>query len=252
MSFYQLFISNLKILYRNWRGLFFTIFLPIALYIGLGLLKISTSVPGINTVKSDYSSYLLPGMIALTIMQTGIFSLAYWLIDLRQRGVLKRFAATPLSNIELISSLISTRLLLMLVQIILLTLIGRYFFGASVSGSPAAIVILMILGGTIFLTIGFLISVLAKSYDEASPITTAFNLIFTFLGNIFFPTEVFPKVLREIGARLPITYLADGMRHNFVEKWTLRQSLPDIIYLSIWVVVTFLVTVYCYSLQKEE
>lgn len=250
MSFIQLFNSNLKILYRNWRALFFNLFLPIGLYLGLGLLKIRTG--STQTGEVNYAEYLLPGIIAMTIMQTGIFSLAYWLVDLRQRGVLKRFAVTPLSNTELISSLISTRLLLMLVQIILLSLIGVHFFGVRVQGSIVAIILLLVLGGSCFLTIGFLISTVANTYDEAAPITTVINLVFTFLGNIFFPTEVFPSALRAIGAKLPITYLAEGMRDNFLKETTLVQTIPTILSLAIWLAVLFALTAWVYRMKREE
>ncbi len=251
MSFYQLFTANLKILYRNWRGLFFNIALPILLYVGLSILKIPVSPVVNGSPNIKYADYLLPGMIAMTIMQTGIFSLAYWLVDLRQRGVLKRFEVTPLSNTELIGSLLAVRLLLMLVQIILLTAIGVIFFDADLTGSLVGIILLMILGGAIFLTIGFLISTVANTYDEASPITTVLNLTFTFLGNIFFPTAVFPKVLRFIGAKLPISYLADGMRNNFLNQWTLIQTLPDILSLAIWLGALFALTVFVYRTKRE-
>lgn len=250
MSFYHLFIVNLKMLYRNWRGLFFTIALPVFLYLGLGLLNVQMGTGGQGPV--NYSQYLLPGMIAVTIMQTGIFGLAYWLIDLRERGVLKRFKVTPLSNVELIGSLIATRLILMLIQIALLTSIGIWKFGVQINGSLFGIIFLMLLGGVIFLSFGFLISSIASTYEEAAPLTTVLNLIFTFLGNIFFPTEVFPGVLRFIGSKLPITYLANGMRHNFIDNWTLRQTLPDILSLTIWVCIVFGVTVYTFKVRQEN
>ncbi len=247
MSFTQLFLANFRMLYRNWRGLFWNIALPVGLYAILSLIKF-----GGNFAGGAYSRFLLPGIIAMTLMQTGIFSLAYWLIDLKERGVLKRFRVTPLSNSELVSALISTRLVVMLVQIILLSAIGVWFFGAHVYGSIVAIIIISIIGGSIFLSLGFFVSTVANTYDEAAPITTVINLIFTFLGNIFFQTDAFPKILNEIGQKLPITYLANGLRHNFMEQWTLKQSLHDIFGLLVWLVIILAITIYSFQKNSEQ
>ncbi len=248
MSFYQLFLANLRMLYRNWRALFFNILMPVFLYVVIS--KIAGGSAGPQGAQA-YSDYLLPGIIAMTIMQTGVFSLAYWLVDLKARGVIKRFMVTPLSTMEMVGSLIASRLVLMALQIVILTLIGKYFFHAHVNGSIVAIILLMILGGATFLGIGFLISTAAKTYEEASPITTVVNLIFTFLGNIFFPTTVMPQILQKIGAKLPVTYLAQGMRHNFVEMWTFQKSIPDLIGLAVWLVVILLATAYTFRLKQD-
>ncbi|GAC1412779.1 MAG: hypothetical protein NVSMB66_2770 [Candidatus Doudnabacteria bacterium] len=187
----------------------------------------------------------------MTIMQTGIFGLAYYLVDLKSRGVLKRFFVTPLSTLELTGALILSRLVLMSVQISILVTIGKLYFGASVNGSVVGIVLLMILGGATFLGIGFLISSLANSYDEAAPMTTLLNLLFTFLGNIFFPSSVLPKAFRAIGDKLPVTYLSQGMRHNFIDQWSLKQTLPDLLGLAVWFVIILLATTYTFRLKAE-
>ena len=241
MSWFQLFLTNLKMLYRNWRGLFWTIAFPLGLYIGLSVIKLS---PNIGGQKIDYSTYLLPGMIALTIAQTGVFSLAYWLVDLKERGVLKRLQATPLSDFEMLSALISTRLVVMLVQVGLLTIIGGLFFHVHFAGSLLSLIILCIFGGICFLSIGFLISTISKNYDEAAPITTIVNLVFTFLGNIFFPSSVLPASLRSIAAKLPITYLADGLRNAYLGTSTFANTGLDLLALIIWMVILFGCAIY--------
>lgn len=246
MSFYHLFITNIRLLYRNWRGLFFNIFLPIVLYVA-----ISKVAGGASKGDNTYSNFLLPGIIAMTIMQTGVFGLAYYLVDLKSRGVLKRFFVTPLSTLELTGALILSRLVLMAVQIILLVSIGKLYFGTHINGSIVGIILLMVLGGATFLGLGFLISSLANTYDEAAPMTTILNLLFTFLGNIFFPSNVLPKTFKLIGDKLPVTYLSQGMRHNFVDHWSLRQTLPDLIGLAIWFIIVLAATTYTFRLKAE-
>lgn len=208
-------------------------------------------ITGFGPAKINYSSYLLPGMIAMTIMQTGIYGLAYWMIDLKQRGVLKRFMVTPLSPAELIGSLILTRMIVMLVQLIALISIGHYFFGVEINGSLLAIVVFAALGGVAFLTVGFLVSVVSNTYDEAAPITTIVNLMFTFLGNVFFPAEVLPKILKTISEKLPLTYMAEGMRNNFIKNQGFADSLGQMVALLTWSLVIFTITYYAFNKKRE-
>ncbi|MBU6447379.1 ABC transporter permease [Patescibacteria group bacterium] len=247
MSFWQLFLTNLRMMYRNWRGLFFNIVLPVALYIAIG--KISNAAPGFAGIS--YSQYLLPGIIAMTIMQTGIFNLAYWLVDIKSRGVIKRFLVTPLSSFQLVTSLILSRLVLMAVQVGLLIFIGTAYLHADFNGSIIAVAIMLALGGITFLTLGFLVSSFAKTYEEAAPITTILNLVFTILGNIFFPTKGLPAVFRIIGGKLPITYLAEGMRNNFIGHATLKQSLGDILGLVVWSAIFLAITAKTFKLKED-
>ncbi len=234
-------------MYRNWRGMFFNIVLPVALYVAIG--KISKAAPGFAGIS--YSQYLLPGIIAMTIMQTGIFNLSYWLVDIKSRGVIKRFLVTPLSSFELVASLILSRLVLMAAQLTLLILVGTIFLHATFNGSVLAVAIMLVLGGTTFLALGFLVSSFAKSYEEAAPITTILNLVFTVLGNIFFPTQGLPAIFSVIGSKLPITYLAEGMRNNFIGRATLSQNWHDILGLLVWAVIIITITAKTFKLSDD-
>lgn len=245
-SFYQLFISNLKIVYRNTGGLFWTIVMPSGLYIALSVLPI----PKFGESQLAYSDYVLPGIVAYTIMQSGIYSLAYWLVDLKARGVIKRFLVTPLKTSELILSLITARLFVILLQVVLLSLIGLLFFGANFAGNVLTVLILTLLGGGIFLLIGLLISNFTSTYESAAPITAAIGMPFAFLGNIFFPSNSLPHILRTISKILPISYLADGLRQAYLFPFDFEKIGKDILILALWLAVILLVTIKIFKLKE--
>ncbi len=235
-SFWNLFIANFKIMFRNYRGIFFNLLLPIFLYITI--IKLSGFLGDSNDPNHYYANYLLPGLIAMTAMQTGIFSVSYWLIDLRAKGALKRFLVTPLAPIEMVGSVVASRLILIIGQVTLLTVMGLVFFHAQILGNLFAIIVLLALGGAVFLSIGFLISNVANNYEEAAPITTIVNLLFTFLGNIFYSSQNFPTILKSISNALPITFMAEGIRKNFLDtNWTFVKSLPAMAGLLVWLIV---------------
>jgi ABC-2 type transport system permease protein len=172
------------------------------------------------------------------------------MIDLKSRGVIKRFLVTPLKQGELIISVSASRILIAVGQAIFLTLLGIIFFHVSVSVTTLFALVLTVLGAGIFLLIGLLISMFADTYEAAAPITTAVGLPLTFLGNVFFPTDSLPKILRLVGEMLPITYLADGIRSVFLTHNISSSVIKDIIILAVWFVVILVVTLWKFRLKE--
>lgn len=245
-SFYQLFLANLKMFYREKEGFYWTVVLPSFIYIVLSLLPIGQEVSG-NTL---YSSFVLPGVIALTIMQDGVYSLAYWTVDLKSRGVIKRLLATPLKQWQMALSLVCSRLVIVVAQVIILTLIGKLIFHAAFAGNVLSVLILVLEGGAIFLMVGLLISNYSNSYDSAAPITSAVALPLTFLSNIFYPLSSLPRFLQDIAKVLPITYLSDGLRNAYLYGFNLEIIGKDMLYLTAWLIIMIVVTVSLFRLKE--
>ncbi len=245
-SFWQLFLANLKMFYREKEGFYWTILMPAFIYTVLSIIPVGKIV----NAQTIYSSFVLPGIIALTIMQSGIYSLAYWMVDLKARGIIKRLLATPLKQWQLMTSLICARLVIVVAQVIILTLLGKLVFHAQFAGNVVSTLILVLEGGAIFLMVGLLISNFAKSYDAAAPITSAIGLPLTFLSNIFYPLSVLPPILQKIARLLPITYLADGLRQAYLYPFNFAVISKDIFYLTLWLVAMLLITVSLFKLKE--
>lgn len=246
MTVWVLFLANLKMILRNRSGFFWTILMPVGLYVALSILPVDVVKNG----NHAYSNYLLPGVIAMTIMQGGIYSLAYWMVDLKSRGVIKRLRVTPLSKSRLIISVLLARTAVMIFQVILLTVVGTVFFHATFSGWSGIILTLTLLGGFIFLLFGLLISVFADTYESAAPLTAALGLPLAFLGNIFFPSESLPEILQKISGVLPITFLSNGLRSVYFNTFTWQTITRDLSFLLIWLLVVFVITVSLFRFEE--
>jgi ABC-2 type transport system permease protein len=118
------------------------------------------------------------------------------MVDLKSRGIIKRLMATPIKQWQLALSLISARLVIVVAQTVILTMLGVFVFHASFFGNILSSLILVLIGGAIFLCLGLIISSFAKSYDTAAPITSAVGLPLTFLGDIFYPISSLPHGLQ--------------------------------------------------------
>lgn len=245
-SFHQLFLANLKMFYREKEGFYWTVLMPAAIYVAISVIP----VVRIANATTNYSSFVLPGIVAMTIMQGGIYSLAYWMVDLKARGVIKRLLATPLKSWQLMLSLVCARLVVVVAQVTILTLLGLLAFHAQFAGNILSVLILVLLGGGIFLLIGLLISNYAKSYDAAAPLTSAVGLPLTFLSSVFYPLTVLPVVLQKIAKVLPITYLADGLRQAYLYPFDFYKIGYDIFILTLWLVAMLIVTILLFRLKE--
>lgn len=231
LSFWQLFISHLKVIYRNRSGFFWTIVMPALMYIVLSVLPLDA------LMKVDYSDFILPGIAAFAIMQGGVYILAYWTVDLRSRGVVKRLQATPLKKSELILSLLCARAVVMLVQVLLLTIIGVILFRTPIEGSLLLIALFVILGAFVVLPIGLIIATFGNTYEAVAPLTAAIGFVLGFLSNIFYPIEVIPQVLQGLSKILPTTYLADGLRNVYLTPDNWELIVTDLFFLLVWAVI---------------
>ncbi len=244
-SFVQLFLMNLKLIYRNAGGLFFTIAMPIGVYLALSVLPIGRLVEHVR-----YSDFVLPGVIAWMIMQTGTYSLAYWMIDIKSRGVLKRFLVTPISKSELILSLLAARVLMIILQMVVLTLVGIVFFGATFYGNFLSVLLFGLIGGLIFLLVGLLISTVALTYESAAPITALVSIPMTFLGGIFYPISTLPGSLQTVAKFLPVTYLATGLRDLYTQPahaYALSQNLWPLL---LWLAILLALVLWRFKLEE--
>jgi ABC-2 type transport system permease protein len=154
--------------------------------------------PGVQmqTVStSDLRSidYLLPGVIAMSLMQLGLFGTAAPLVSLREKQVLRRMGATPLSKTNLLASQVAFRLTTALAQTAIIVIVGALAFDVHIdTANLLAIIGVVLLGATTFITFGYFVSGLARTEEAVQGIVSLPNFIFMFLSGIFFPLEMMP------------------------------------------------------------
>jgi ABC-2 type transport system permease protein len=244
MTFWELFKINFKQIYRNRTGIFWTVVVPVFIYVAVSFLPLES----LAEVGVAYPEYLLPGVIAMVVMQGGIYTLAYAVIEHRGRGILKRLAVTPLTKIHFISSLLAARLSVVLAQVVVLTLVGVLAFNTNFNWPILPVLVFVLLGGSVFLLLGLVISTFADSYEAAAPITAGIGLPLAFLGNIFYPIDKLPSSLQAIGQFLPITYMSDGLRQAYVFDASLGDLAPQALILAGWLVLFLAIAVWRFRL----
>ncbi len=192
----------------------------------------------IQTENLNFISYFVPSMLALSVMQVGIFA-AIPLVADREKLILKRLAATPLRRWQLVGSNVLMRLLIALAQSIIIVAVGVVVFGVSITGPWALSAVFVVLGAVAFLALGYVIASFAKTEDSANGMTSVVQFPMMFLSGTFFPIEQMPDFLQTIARLIPLTYLADALRQVMVGGSAFAPLLVCALVLVGWLVVCF-------------
>jgi ABC-2 type transport system permease protein len=182
--------------------------------------------------------YLIPGILAMSILNLALFATAQPIISLRSQGVLRRLGATPLPRSTLLAAYIAMRVLIALLQTAIIVAVGILIFGLTMAGSWLVFGGILLLGTLAFIAIAFLIAAIAKTEESGGALTSAVQLPMLFLSGIFFPTSVMPDFLRPVADALPLTYLADALRQVMVSATPDHSMLTNTLVLLGWLLVS--------------
>jgi ABC-2 type transport system permease protein len=190
----------------------------------------------IQSQNLDFIDFFLPGMIAFSIMQAGMFA-AVPLVQLRVSHALKRFGATPIARWTVLASQGATRLVLAAAQAAVLLLVGRMLFGIHVSSNWPGMLLFLLLGGAAFLGLGFAVSGLARTEEAVPALVQLVSFPMMFLSGVFWPIDTFPAPLQTFARALPLTFLGDGLRQVMVGGTPINPLWVDAAVLAGWVLV---------------
>jgi ABC-2 type transport system permease protein len=192
----------------------------------------------VKSRKLSYMDFLVPGILAMSIMQMGIFSVAFVFVDLKKRGILRRLRVTPVNPNDFIFAQIVTRLLVLLMQIVTLTAVGIFFFHLNFTGNLLNMFVIGVLGAIVFLGMGFAIAGISKSEEQVAPLANVITMPMLLLSGVFFSRTNLPGFAHAVTNYFPLTYLADAMRSVAIDGSSLIQIYPQLIGLLVWCAVS--------------
>ena len=199
------------------------------------------STEAVESENIEYIDFLLPGIVAMSIMQMGLFSVAFGFVNLKQRGILRRLRATPVNPMSFLFAQVVTRLIVSVLQTLVLVGVAIVAFDVRLAGNFAALILFAVLGGAVFISIGFAVSGWAKNENVAAPLANVVALPMMFLSGVFFGRDAMPEALQSVTGYLPLTYLAEGMRGISAQGLSLASQWTDMVGLLVWLAISFVV-----------
>lgn len=190
---------------------------------------------------SRYIDFLVPGLIGMNLMASGIWGIGFSVVDQRRKKLLKRFIATPMSRADYLLSFIVARLTWLVLELALLLGIGAWVFGVPIRGSVAAVAALCLLGALAFGGLGLLIAARPRTIEGASGLMNLVMLPMWVFSGVFFSSSNFPDAMQPFIRALPLTAVNDGLRAVMLEGAALTQLGGKLAVVGIWLVGCFLV-----------
>jgi len=195
---------------------------------------VTSSEPG-----SRYIDFLIPGLLGMNLMNSGMWGIGFALVDMRQRKLLKRFVGTPMRRGDFLLALLSSRLVLMLIEIGLLLTLGVIVFHMKVLGSIFAIVFLGAMGAICFGGVGLLTASRAQKIESVSGLMNLVMMPMWIFSGVFFSYERFPIVIQPLIKVLPLTALNDALRASILEGTPLIHQWPRLLVMGLWGGISF-------------
>jgi len=199
---------------RRAEGILITMIVPVILLIFFA---------SIGLKPDDYEDpidFLLPGMLALAVMSTGLVSLSIRTAYERNYGVLKRLGSTPLSRPTLIGAKILATMAVQVVQIAVLVGIAVAGYGWRPSGAFLWALLAVLLGTVVFAGLGLLMAGALRA-ETTLALANALYIAFLLVGGIVWPVERMPVLLSIPARLLPSNAFADALRETISPHPTL-------------------------------
>ncbi|MBV9159528.1 MAG: ABC transporter permease [Candidatus Kaiserbacteria bacterium] len=208
-----------------------------------------TAVSAHNT---RYIEFLLPGLLALSIMQMSVFSVAFVFTQYKEKGVLKRLLATPMQPLQFVAANAITRLIVSVVQAAIFVILGLVLFKIHIAGSYFLLAFCVILGALMFLGLGFTISGFAKTTDAVPMIANLVVFPMMFLGGTFFAVSNMPAWLQAIAKFLPLTFFSGALRDIMTKGASIGDIRWDILGMLIWGAILIYLATVTFRFQERE
>jgi len=195
---------------------------------------VTSSEPG-----SRYIDFLIPGLLGMNLMNSGMWGIGFALVDMRQRKLLKRFVGTPMRRGDFLMALASSRLILMIIEVGLLLVFGVLFFHMRVLGSVGSIALIAAIGSLTFGGVGLLTASRAQKIESVSGLINLVMMPMWIFSGVFFSYERFPAVIHPLIKALPLTALNDALRASILEGTPLLHQWPRLLVMVLWGGISF-------------
>ena len=196
-----------------------------------------------------YVDFLVPGLIGMNLMGSGLWGLGFTVVIARSRKLLKRFAATPMRRSHYLLSFMLSRLVFLVLEVAAVVMFAWLVFGFTVRGSWAGVIFITLLGGFTFSGIGLLVAARPTTIEGVSGLMNFIMLPMWLLSGTFFSSERFPHVLQPFIQALPLTALNNVLRALMNEGATLSSNWISIAILLAWCLVSFIVALKIFRWQ---
>jgi ABC-2 type transport system permease protein len=198
---------------------------------------------------SRYIDFLIPGILGMNLMGTGIWGTGFAVVDMRQKKLLKRFLVTPMRKTDFLLAQMGSRLIFLVMEVVVITVFGVLLLGVPFRGSVIEFSIACLAGTLCFSGLGLLIAARPQTLEGVSGLMNFVMMPMWLLSGVFFSYEHFPAVFYPAIRLLPLTALNDALRTLMLEGTVGPAFLGQLAVILGWGAVSFFVALRIFRWQ---
>jgi ABC-2 type transport system permease protein len=224
--------------WRNRARAFFAFLFPIIFLVIFSAIFQSKRIYEGSGRSISYDTFFVPGILAYGVIATTYLNMAIGTAVLRDDGVLKRMAGTPLPGSAYVAARVISTIIVTVLMSALTLAIGHFVYDTHVRGSTLpGLITTLALGSATFTALGVALVRYIRNAEAAPAVVNATVLPLTFISGIWFHFQL-SRTLVDIAKVFPVRPLADGLQHAF-NPFTRGAGFvdSDLLTLAIWLVV---------------
>jgi ABC-2 type transport system permease protein len=170
----------------------------------------------------------------MSVMSTTFTALAYNIVFLRERGVLKRIRGTPLPTGSYFGGVAANAVTNTALQIAIIVLAGRLLFGIGWPRDWGELIVFVGVGVVCLAALGVAFAHVIPNFESTAAYVNAIFLPVVFVSFYVFDSKSAPGFLRQIAEALPLKPLIDGISAAIVTGSALGSHLDALAVIGLW------------------
>lgn len=232
-----------RMFWRNPTAAFFNAGVPLLFLVLFGV---------VFAGDRDQLEVLVPGIAAMSVMTTTFNALAHNVVSLRERGILKRMRGTPLPPSAYLAALAGHALTNTVVQVLLVTVAGRFVFGLDWPRDWLSLTAFVTAGAVCFAALGVALAHAIPQAESAPAYVNAIFLPVIGVSGVFYDESEAPAIIADVAQVLPLTHLVDGMAGAWVDGAGLATHWGALLVVLAWAAVAAIPAVRGFSWESRR
>ena len=196
-----------------------------------------------------YIDWVVPGLIGMNLMSTGMWGMGFGVVQMRQKKQLKRMSSTPMRKRDFLLAQILARLAFVALEVPPVVVFAWLAFGVRVAGSLLALSLVVLLGAMTFAGLGLLSSARTRTIEGLSGGLNLVIFPMLVLSGVFFPASRYPASIQPFIQALPLTALNDALRAVYNDALPLTAYAGELGVLAGWMIGGFVLTLWLFRWQ---
>jgi ABC-type multidrug transport system permease subunit len=188
----------------------------------------------VRAVGSRYIDWLVPGLLGMNIMGTGMWGVGFSIVQARTKKLLKRLIATPMSKTDYLAAQVLSRMAFLALEVGVIVGFAWLAFDVTVQGNLGSLALVSVIGALSFGGLGLLLASRVRTIEAVSGLMNLIMVPMWVLSGVFFASSNFPDVMQPFIRALPLTALNEALRAVVNEGLPLSALGPQLAIMLAW------------------